>query len=238
MARLAIRTPGVAEEIREINEAVLTIGRAQECSLCLCDGAASRRHCQLTRNENGYLISDLGGRNPVRINGEVLGAPVLLRPGDLITLGHTEMLYVCTPDEFAAASADIAATAAADEDADAVPQDSVPAMTDGDGTKGCVGGSDVNNPSENRRIIFSPLSETEVCTLVPADASSARKPDKAQAKPRLRFKPDLNRIRAVAAYRELRKRNDMLAKLTIFLLFGVPVLALDAYIIWYLFYSE
>jgi pSer/pThr/pTyr-binding forkhead associated (FHA) protein len=64
-----------------------TIGRTQDCDLRIADLSVSRRHAQLDRGEDGWLLSDLGSHNGTRVNGWLVREPVPVRPGDLLQFG-------------------------------------------------------------------------------------------------------------------------------------------------------
>jgi hypothetical protein len=64
-----------------------TIGRTQECDLRIADLSVSRRHAQLDRSEDGWLLSDLGSHNGTRVNGWLVREPVPVRPGDTLQFG-------------------------------------------------------------------------------------------------------------------------------------------------------
>jgi hypothetical protein len=72
----------------------LMIGRGRGAALRLADAATSRRHARLRLGPDGATLEDLGAKNRVRVNGvPVERRPVPLRPGDLITVGETELVY-------------------------------------------------------------------------------------------------------------------------------------------------
>jgi hypothetical protein len=64
-----------------------TIGRDQRCDLYIADMTVSRLHARLTRDADGWQLTDLGSSNGTRVNGWRLRAPVPVRPGDAITFG-------------------------------------------------------------------------------------------------------------------------------------------------------
>jgi FHA domain/Domain of unknown function (DUF1707) len=64
-----------------------TIGRTQDCDLRIADLSVSRRHAQLERSEDGWLLSDLGSHNGTRVNGWLVREPVSVRPGDVLQFG-------------------------------------------------------------------------------------------------------------------------------------------------------
>jgi hypothetical protein len=63
------------------------IGRTQECDLRIADLSVSRRHAQLDRGEDGWLLSDLGSHNGTRVNGWLVREPVPVRAGDMLQFG-------------------------------------------------------------------------------------------------------------------------------------------------------
>ena len=100
MAKIAVRSPGSEEAINILNGNEIRIGRGVNCQIVLADGTVSREHCLLKQTPCGFRIYDLGGRNGTILNGKVLQAEVLLRTGDIIRVGKTDILYVCAPGEF------------------------------------------------------------------------------------------------------------------------------------------
>ena len=71
----------------------VVIGRGTECDVVIHDLKASRRHCQLTRNADGFLLEDLGSRNGTLVNGVKITAPVLLKTSHTFQVGDT-MFYL------------------------------------------------------------------------------------------------------------------------------------------------
>ena len=75
-----------------------TIGRTQDCDLRIADLTVSRRHAQLSRSEDGWLLSDLGSHNGTRVNGWLVREPVPVRPGDLLQFGSA--LFIIQGPEY------------------------------------------------------------------------------------------------------------------------------------------
>ena len=69
-----------------------TIGRHRDCDLYIADMSVSRVHAQLERNDDGWLLTDLGSTNGTRLNGWRVRAPVLLQPGDQLKFGNAEFV--------------------------------------------------------------------------------------------------------------------------------------------------
>ena len=67
-----------------------TIGRTQDCDLRITDMSVSRRHAQLERGEDGWLLSDLGSHNGTRVNGWRVRGQVPVRVGDMVCFGTAE----------------------------------------------------------------------------------------------------------------------------------------------------
>lgn len=62
--------------------------------------AISRRHARIIGNEGRHEIEDMGSTNGTRVNGVRLniGQRVELRPGDRVSLGYCEFVYVPIPE--------------------------------------------------------------------------------------------------------------------------------------------
>ena len=61
----------------------MIIGRTSDCDIVLAKRQVSRRHAQIERDDDGYLLRDLGSKNGTYVNGkEVRNTPYRLRDGD------------------------------------------------------------------------------------------------------------------------------------------------------------
>ena len=70
----------------------VVIGRSRECDVMLSDPNISRKHAEVRRDGEGWVVYDLGSTNGIKHNGRrVDQAP--LQPGDRITLGLTELTF-------------------------------------------------------------------------------------------------------------------------------------------------
>ncbi|GAB3045674.1 FHA domain-containing protein FhaB/FipA [Sediminivirga luteola] len=69
----------------------ITIGRSHSSTLVLSDDFASGRHARIVPGEGGWWIEDAGSTNGTLVDGERITAPVRLRVGTRITIGHTVM---------------------------------------------------------------------------------------------------------------------------------------------------
>lgn len=80
----------------------VVIGRLPECDISFDDSNLSRRHAEISfhmdiidgRRVTRYTITDLGSTNGTKVNGSPIGGPVLLRAGDVITVGLYSITFV------------------------------------------------------------------------------------------------------------------------------------------------
>jgi pSer/pThr/pTyr-binding forkhead associated (FHA) protein len=63
------------------------LGRRPECDLCIPLQVVSRRHCQLSQEENALKIRDLSSSNGTFLNGLKVGDETEVKPGDHIQVG-------------------------------------------------------------------------------------------------------------------------------------------------------
>jgi hypothetical protein len=73
-----------------ITHTPFTIGRGPGNDLVIASLAVSRRHAELTKTADGFIIRDLGSRNGVMVGGR-RAETALLQPGDGVTLGDTTL---------------------------------------------------------------------------------------------------------------------------------------------------
>jgi FHA domain/Domain of unknown function (DUF1707) len=73
-------------------DASFTIGRDQHCDLYIADMSVSRLHARLTRDGEGWLLTDLGSTNGTRLNGWRVREPLPVRPGDQIRFGSASFI--------------------------------------------------------------------------------------------------------------------------------------------------
>jgi Protein of unknown function (DUF3662)/FHA domain len=70
-----------------------TLGRSRDCDVVLDDAGISRRHAELRPGPDGWTVADLGSTNGVRVNGVQVRGVQLLRSGDRVELGSTEIVF-------------------------------------------------------------------------------------------------------------------------------------------------
>ncbi|MDI6828754.1 MAG: FHA domain-containing protein, partial [Armatimonadota bacterium] len=84
-----------------LNKPSIFIGRSKRLDNDLIldkDGMVSKKHAQITLGADGFTIRDLNSTNGVWVNGERIESR-LLRDGDKIRLGATEMIFKSSATE-------------------------------------------------------------------------------------------------------------------------------------------
>jgi pSer/pThr/pTyr-binding forkhead associated (FHA) protein len=78
---------------KTLGEKSLTIGRDAEAGIQILDRSASRFHAEIFPVGGMYFVRDLESKNGTFINDDRLGDEELLREGDVIKIGTTELAY-------------------------------------------------------------------------------------------------------------------------------------------------
>jgi len=91
--RLRVEPPGTAPFAHESQAASVVVGRSTQADLVVADSYLSRRHARLYLEPDGWYVEDLGSKNPTRVNGRPVAAPERLRPGDVIELASTRLVF-------------------------------------------------------------------------------------------------------------------------------------------------
>jgi pSer/pThr/pTyr-binding forkhead associated (FHA) protein len=82
-------TPGV---VFPLEGEQLTIGRDSTNGVAINDSEVSRKHSRLMFQGGKYVIDDLGSTNGTFVNGQRLAGPVVLKAGDVVSLGEQIVL--------------------------------------------------------------------------------------------------------------------------------------------------
>ena len=69
------------------------VGHGQPCDILLQDRAVSRPHAEILRQDNGFLLKDLGSANGTLVNSVPLSEPHPLSDGDAITFGEAVLIF-------------------------------------------------------------------------------------------------------------------------------------------------
>ena len=70
---------------------ITVIGRRHDCDLCVPLMVVSRRHCQLSQNDEALKIRDLDSRSGTFLNGKRI-SEAAVKAGDYITIGPLTFL--------------------------------------------------------------------------------------------------------------------------------------------------
>ena len=70
---------------------ITVIGRRHDCDLCVPLMVVSRRHCQLSQNDEALKIRDLDSRSGTFLNGKRI-SEATVQAGDYITIGPLTFL--------------------------------------------------------------------------------------------------------------------------------------------------
>jgi pSer/pThr/pTyr-binding forkhead associated (FHA) protein len=83
---------GEPSERISITREPVVIGRMSSNDVVLADSNVSRRHAELRRDLEGWLLVDLGSTNGTLVNGK-LAREHRLRNGDKLTFGTSELVF-------------------------------------------------------------------------------------------------------------------------------------------------
>jgi hypothetical protein len=75
-----------------LGEYVVSIGRANDCTIVLADPNVSRRHAEIRPSGDGFVVVDLGSTNGTKVN-DARVAEHQLREGDEVRFGNTVMHF-------------------------------------------------------------------------------------------------------------------------------------------------
>ena len=80
--------------VRVLDSAAVTLGRGAQNDLTLdSDEFASARHARIEPRRDGVWVEDVGSTNGTYVNGARITKPRVLRPGDVIRVGSTDLRY-------------------------------------------------------------------------------------------------------------------------------------------------
>lgn len=90
--RLVVRRGPQPNQVYELEEDVINLGRDITNDIVINDREVSRHHLRLMRGPDGYTIEDLGSTNGTFVNGKRVTGATLLKNGDMLGLGETVTL--------------------------------------------------------------------------------------------------------------------------------------------------
>jgi pSer/pThr/pTyr-binding forkhead associated (FHA) protein len=92
-ATLWFEAGGPGAESLPLTRVVTVFGRGEECDVVLDDQRCSRRHMEIGRVGDAFVLRDLGSTNGVLVNGERATGEVELVSGDVIQVGGARMRF-------------------------------------------------------------------------------------------------------------------------------------------------
>ena len=98
-AKLFIRSGVLTGNFKDLNSNLLRIGRDPANDFVVDDIEVSRNHAKITSDEDIYKIEDLDSTNGTFLNGRRISIPEILKDGDLISLGETNVFEFSTMKE-------------------------------------------------------------------------------------------------------------------------------------------
>ena len=78
----------------DVKEGVLTIGRSDDCDLCIDSDSASRRHATIRRKGDDVTITDEKSHNGTYVNDKRISRTVKLSAGDRIHIGGATLCVI------------------------------------------------------------------------------------------------------------------------------------------------
>jgi len=93
MKYLSVTTPDGASYRHPFTGDALRLGRSSSNDLVLQDQAASRIHAEIIRRPEGYFLIDEHSKNRTFLNGSQVVEAIPIRPGDMIRIGSTQLVF-------------------------------------------------------------------------------------------------------------------------------------------------
>jgi MoxR-like ATPase len=92
---LLARSPEGASAVdRSAVDPPFTLGRSGDNNFAIQDDKVSSRHFQITKDDNGFWIEDLGSTNGTFLNGAQVFGPKSLKDGDVIRMGGSILVFL------------------------------------------------------------------------------------------------------------------------------------------------
>ncbi|HJQ37077.1 MAG TPA: SpoIIE family protein phosphatase [Thermoanaerobaculia bacterium] len=91
--RLTVLQPNLAPLKLDLSVPMITLGRATDCTVPIKDRYLSRRHAEIAFASGQWIVRDCGSVNGTLLNGTKLNGSSVLRPGDRIVLGDSEVIF-------------------------------------------------------------------------------------------------------------------------------------------------
>jgi serine phosphatase RsbU (regulator of sigma subunit) len=92
-AEVTVYSPLFSPFRQPLQEAAVSIGRASDCTIPIKDRYLSRKHAEIIAVDGTWVLKDLGSANGTYLNGSRVEHDQLLKTGDRIRLGDTEIVF-------------------------------------------------------------------------------------------------------------------------------------------------
>jgi len=92
MPTLVVQLTDKLQRVYEVKPDTV-IGRAPQCHVQLLSRAVSRRHARIEFDGVQAIISDLGTKNGIKLNGQRVDGAAVVADGDLVLVGDVTMRY-------------------------------------------------------------------------------------------------------------------------------------------------
>ena len=92
-AEVTVYSPLFSPFRQPLEGVAVSIGRASDCSIPIKDRYLSRKHAEIIAVGTTWMLKDLGSANGTYLNGSRVERDELLKGGDRIRLGDTEILF-------------------------------------------------------------------------------------------------------------------------------------------------
>lgn len=93
LAEVTVLSPFVPPTRYPLVEAPVSIGRASECTIPIKDRYLSRKHAEIVPASGTWVLKDCGSANGTFLNGSKVERDCVLKSGDRIRLGDTEIVF-------------------------------------------------------------------------------------------------------------------------------------------------
>ena len=90
---VATRGPNAGSEFA-LEHVITTAGRHPESDIFLDDVTVSRRHVEVERTPEGYVVRDVGSLNGTYVNQSIIESDTPLANGDELQVGRFKLIYV------------------------------------------------------------------------------------------------------------------------------------------------
>jgi hypothetical protein len=95
--KLVVQTGPLAGREFPLNKPVVAVGRGVGNDIMISDAQISRRHAEIRQAGGGFVVADVGSTNGTLVNNQRITVPQQLRPGDVIQVGQTRLVFQPVP---------------------------------------------------------------------------------------------------------------------------------------------